>query len=424
MENTNERMGNEEFETEILDENKENEVNESPADDNQENEIQEIDRMNVILLGNSGAGKSTLIEAVSGVEIQEGSTPQIGFYESETWPLRFIDTKGYEYSLIEQIKTIDQVRKYAKEQKAKASEDDDERSGVDAVWYCVDGPARRFRSYNINMVMNTIGRWKNVPVFIVVTKSFSKSDAEVNVKELKEIFGKNKKLNVKEIIPVLARPYTVNDDTIIEPYGIEELCRATVDCSEEAYKISIETKKRMILEQKRFTANALVAGAAAAGAAVGAAPIGFADSAILVPLEIGLTKGVFRTYGIEFSSELVTAIVGSAAITKVAKAAISALKGVPIAGPILNAVVASFFVAALGEAVVALSENIYTGKIDKDKIDGAVEFVADKLKNNPILAAAISYIEKNADKLMGKSAKEVYELVEKAVKDGKKDLKK
>lgn len=389
-------------------------------------ENEEIRRMNVLLLGNSGAGKSTLIEAVSGVEIQDGSTPQIGFYESETWPIRFIDTKGYEYNPIEQMKTISQVKKYAREQLAGDVQEQSERSGVDAVWYCVDGPSRRFKNYSMVILNRTIANWKNVPLFVVVTKSFSKSDAAENVAELREIFGKNEKLNVKEIIPVLAKPYTVNDDTIVEPYGIEELCKATLECSEEAYKISVDTKNRMILEQKRFTANALTAGAAAAGVAVGAAPTGgLADSAILVPLEIGLTKGIFKIYGVEFSSDLVTAVVGSTAITKVARMAVSTLKTIPnVAGSIINAVVAGFFVTALGEAVIALSESMYSGKIDKDKIDGAVDFVTDKLKNNPVLAGAISYIEKNADKLKGKSAKEVYESVEKAVKEGKKGSKK
>lgn len=402
------------------------EIEEKDISGNEENENQDIRRMNVLLLGNSGAGKSTLIEAVAGVEIQDGSTPQIGFYESETWPLSFIDTKGYEYNPIEQMRTISQVKKYAREQAERAEKEEAERSGVDAVWYCVDGPARRFKNYGIIMLTRTIANWKNVPVFVVVTKSFSKSDAEENVSELREIFSRYEKLNVKGFIPVLAKPYTVNDDTIIEPYGINELCEATIECSEEAYKISVATKNRMILEQKRFTANALVAGAAAAGVAVGAAPTGgLADSAILVPLEIGLTKAIFRTYGVEFSSDMVTAVVGSTAITKVARMAVSTLKTIPnVAGSIINAVVAGFFVTALGEAVIALAEGMYTGKIDKEKIDGAVDFVTDKLKNNPVLSGAVNYIEKHFDKLEGKSAKEVYSTVEKAVKESKKDSKK
>ena len=113
------------------------------------------------------------------------------------------------------------------------------------------------------------------------------------------------------------------------------------------------------------------------------------------------------------------------AITNVAKAAIGALNTVPnIAGSVLNAVVAGFFVGAIGESVVALSEAIYLGKIDKSKIDNVVDFISDKLKNNAVLAFAVNYIEKNAEKLQGKSAKEIFSIIDKAVKDGIKVVKK
>ena len=158
---------------------------------------------------------------------------------------------------------------------------------------------------------------------------------------------------------------------------------------------------------------------------VGAAPISFADSLILVPLETALTKGIFKIYGIGFSGDLVTAVIGSTAITNVANTAVSTLKTIPnIAGNVLNAVVAGFFVGAIGEAVIALSEAIYLGKVDKDKIDNIVEFVSDKLRNNAVLAFVVSYIEKNADKLQGKSAKEIFRIIDNAVKDGSKALKK
>ena len=104
---------------------------------------------------------------------------------------------------------------------------------------------------------------------------------------------------------------------------------------------------------------------------------------------------------------------------------VGTLKTIPnIAGSVINAVVAGFFVAAIGEAVIALSETIYTGKIDKDKIDGIIEFMSDKLKNNAALSFVTGYIEKNADKLQGKSAKEIFSIVDKAAKENTKLLKK
>ena len=386
-------------------------------------------KMNILVLGNSGAGKSTLIKAVSGTEVQsgtgEGNTQKIDVYESETWPLRFIDTKGFEYSKLEQMKTIYQVKKFTKEQVKLSKTDEGANVDIDAVWYCIEGTTRRFFAKNIEMMNKAIKGWKNVPVFAVITKSYSETDIEENIDAVSKSFAKGKSVNLQKIIPVVAEAFQINEDLVVPPKGIEELCTVTLECSEEAKKISEENRKRMILEQKRFSANALTALSTTAAIGVGAAPTSFADSLILVPLETALTKGILKIYGIDFSGELVGAIVGSAAITNVAKSALSALKTIPnIAGSILNAVVAGFFVGALGESTIALSEAIYLGRIDKEKIDNVISFMEEKLKNNAVLAFAISYIEKNADKFIGKSAKEITKTINDAVKDGIKVVKK
>ncbi|MBQ6824216.1 MAG: 50S ribosome-binding GTPase [Clostridia bacterium] len=378
-------------------------------------------RMNILVLGNSGAGKSTLIKAISGTEVQtgvgEGNTQNIAVYESSTWPLRFIDTKGFEYSRAEQRKTIKQVMKFTKEQIARGRE---ESIGIDAVWYCVEGTARRTFAYNVEMLAKATKKWNNVPVFAVITKSYSAADIDENVRAVAESFAAADRVNLQRIIPVVAEPYAINEETVVEPMGIDELCNATLDVSETALRISGENRYRMILEQKRFNANMLTTGATATGVVVGAVPISFADSLILVPLEIALTKGILKVYDVEFSGDLITSIVGSTAITNVARAVLSSLKAIPnIPGSVLNAVVAGVFIGALGEAVIALSEAIYLKKLDKDKLDGVVDFVTDKLKSNPALRTSVKYLEGNAEKLQGKSAKEIYKMIEGAVKKQK-----
>jgi len=375
--------------------------------------------MNILVIGNSGAGKSTLIEAIAGVKKNtrpgEGDTLKIEVSESSIWPIRCIDTKGFDYSFIEQIKTIRQVKKYTKKQ-IDQSDNDSSEKGIDAVWYCVEGTARRVFSHNVEMMNKAIKRWKNVPVFAVITKSFSQVEEEGNIEAVVQAFAKNKSVNLQKIIPVVAKPYPVNDDVIVQPKGIDELCNATLECADYAKQINKENRDRMVLEQKRFTANVMVAGATASAVVVGAIPLSFADSLLLVPLETGMTKGIFKIYGVEFSSDLVSAIVGSALITNVAKAGLAQLKTVPnIAASVINAVVAGLFVGALGEAVIAVSESIYRGDLDPTKIDDIVNFIVDKIKNNPIIGAGIAYIETNADKLKGKDFKTVINQVQKAV---------
>lgn len=385
-------------------------------------------KMNVLVLGNSGAGKSTLIKAISGAEVKTavgGSvTQKIDVYESTTWPIRCIDTKGFEYKWFEQQKTISQVKKYTKEQLKTETNDDGSETGIDAVWYCVDGCSKRVFDDNINMMNKSIKGWKNIPVFAVITKSLAENEIEDNIKAVNIAFAKSKRaVNLQKVIPVVAEPYYIKSE-VVEQMGIEELCQATLDCFDEAKRISKDNRDRMILEQKRFTANALVAGATTAAAVTGAAPTPFPDSVILVPLETGLAKGVLKIYNIDFSGELITAIIGSTVITNIAKAALNVLKAVPIAGNVLNAVVAGFFVGALGEAMIGLSESIYLGKIKVDDIDKIVEFVSDKIKTNAVFGFAIEYLEKNADKFIGKSAKEITKTINDAIKDGVKLKKK
>ena len=372
-------------------------------------------KMNILVLGASGAGKSTLIRAVSGSkapDIGEESTEKIDVYESDIWPLRFIDTKGFEHRFREQRRTIRQIREYTKAQ-VSAGESDD--AGIDAVWYCVEGTTPRTLAQNIDLMNKAVRGWKKVPVFAVITKSYSAPDIIANVLAVEKAFEKARRVNLQKIIPVVAKEFYIDETVRVEPMGLTELCAATLDCVDTAKLINQENRSRMVIEQKRFTARSVVGTAAATAAVIGAVPISFADSAILVPLETLLTKSILKLYKVDFSGDLVSAIVGSAAITNIAKAAITPLKALPIAGSVINGVVAGGMVFALGEAVIAVSEAISTGKIDPAKIDETVGLIEEKLKESPALGSVVSYLQDNADSLAGKSAREIFGVILKVV---------
>ena len=154
-------------------------------------------KMNVLVLGASGAGKSTLIKAISGTEVVtgvgEGNTQNVDVYESSTWPIRCIDTKGFEYKIIEQWKTIYQIKKFTKKQ--ISSKNSKEDVGIDVVWYCVEGTSRRTFSHNIDLMNKAIQGWKDIPVFVVITKSYSEVDIPENIKAVQQAFEKAKKKN-------------------------------------------------------------------------------------------------------------------------------------------------------------------------------------------------------------------------------------
>ncbi len=372
----------------------------------------ENQKLNVLVIGSSGAGKSTLIKAISGVEvltgIGEGVTKKIDVYESTIWPIRCIDTKGFEYNIFEQWKTIKQIKKYTKEQVNKSKKENvaDEEIGIDVIWYCIEGTSGRTFEHNIKLMNKATNQWKKIPVFAVITKSYSDVDTRNNIEAIKQAFEKVKDINLVNIIPVVAEEYVINEEVKVEPKGIEDLCVKTLDCFEEAKDINKENRDRMILNQKRFTANEVIAGATASAGAIGAVPIPFPDATFLIPLETGLTKIIFKIYGVDYSLELVNSIVGSTALTIVAK---TILKAIPGAGAVANGVVAGAIVLALGEAVVVVSELIYNGKIDVSQVNEIVDIVSNNIKENPIVSATINYFEKNANKMNNKKSKEVLE---------------
>lgn len=380
--------------------------------------------MNVLVLGASGAGKSTLIKAISGAEVMtgvgEGNTQKIDVYESDTWSIRCIDTKGFEYNIFEQWRTIRQVKKYTKSQLANIEEKQNNEIGVDAVWYCVEGTARRTFTHNITLMNKAIKGWKNIPVFAVITKSYSEKDIPENIEAIQQTFAKLGGVNLKKIIPVVAEEYTINDEVKVAPMGIDELCLNTLDCIDEAKNINKENRERMVLEQKRFTANATTIGATATAFTIGAIPLNFADSQMLVPIEVGLTTVILKIYGVKISNEIVKAIIGSSAITLAAKQVVTSAKALPIAGDIVNGTVAGAFVLALGEGVIAVSEGIYTGKIDPTQTDKIAEVVGENIKDNPIIKDTMEYFEKNSDKISGKTSKEIFNEIKKFVNKKKK----
>lgn len=378
--------------------------------------MNEEKKMNVLVLGVSGAGKSTLIKSISGTNvitgIGEGNTQKISVYESDTWPLRCIDTKGFEYSFVEQWKTINQVKKYTKGQISKENAEFD--TGLDAVWYCIEGTSRRMFSHNIKLMTKATKGWKNIPVFAVITKSYSKKDIKDNIEAVQQAFAKLGGVNLKKIIPVVAEEFEIDEGMKAAPMGIEELCLATLECIDEAKQISKTNKERMVLEQKRFTANTATIGATTSAVVVGAIPIPYPDAAVLVPLETGLTKLIFKIYGVEYSGELVTGIVGSTIITQVAK---SIVKAIPVAGAVVNGVVAGAIVFALGEGVIAASEAIYTGKLETTKMNEIIDFIGVRVKNNKIVGATIAYFEQNSDKIQDKKPKEIFDTIKKSIKN-------
>lgn len=377
---------------------------------------------NVLVIGNSGVGKSTLINSVLGEEKAEvgwgtdGTTKGIKVYENEGISFRLIDTIGFEPAFLKKQKAIHAVNKWCKNG-VKAGHED---SQINVVWFCVDGCAKKLFPDALKSLSSAISMWKSVPVIVVITKSYSLPERKENIEMVHQAFAsmKGHSVNLKKVIPVVADTFVLSENAYASPEGISELIEATNNLMPEGIKAAEKDVAMFVLNRKRVAAQAVTSVATAAGAVVGAIPIPFADAAILGPTEVVEINSIARIYGIKNNEEskvLLNSIIEAGTVGAAAKAVIGALKAVPginLAAATLNAIIAGFIIAALGEASSYIFEQIYLGNKSVADIDW-VKKIMDGRLSNQLLEKLNKVLEEVADGMDPKDiAKELIKVFE------------
>jgi uncharacterized protein (DUF697 family)/GTP-binding protein EngB required for normal cell division len=375
------------------------------------------EKANVLVMGNSGAGKSTLINAVfnfdhAAVGDGDSVTEKMTIYQTEDVNFRIIDTKGLEYGILVRIQTKNSIKKWSKDSVKK----NNENNYIHIIWYCVDATSKRVFDENLDSVKKVSQMWRDVPIIIVLTKSYSETETISNVNMVKKSIEKykdNKQLNVVDIIPVVAQQFQINSDIVIPPVGVDKLIEKTNDIIPEAFKINEESVFEFSLRLKRANANGLVITATAGAAVVGAVPIPIADSLILMPLQSALVIGITKIYGIKKEvanlNNIAEVILSSGTVTIAAKTIISGLKAIPginLAAALINAVVAAVITTVIGEITVTIMEKIVKGEVDPKDLDWMKKFA-----DNEFLKKVGRYTSKLGENLEGKGPKEIGEII-------------
>ena len=342
-------------------------------------------KANILVLGTSGAGKSTLINAVVGKEVAKvgsgkHSTEKMEAYEPEGLNFRLIDSRGFEYNFWNTRKTVKDMKTWV------ADGLKDKKPRIHMLWFCVDATSKRFTGQTMKTLEEVKKEWKDVPIIVVLTKSFFIAEDEENIEMVKETFRKRAKRTGMPvaIVPVLAQPPKGEN---ILPRGIEDLVAITEKNLDAAVRDSELAVKKYDLKSKRLKAQALTLGAATSGAAVGAIPISFPDAAILTPIEATLISAIARVYKLDekddFTKKLISRIVESGTVGIVAKMALNQLKLIPgfanLAADALNAIVAGAIIAGIGEAATIIMEKAYLGEINKEDFEWINRVVEDQM---------------------------------------------
>ncbi len=372
---------------------------------------------NIILIGNAGVGKSTLINAFLGdnrAETKfgiEGTTKKLSIYESDKIPFRMVDTVGFEPSTInipfKKNKAIIAVEKWVKKQNEAGRRD----SQINLIWFCIDGTSGRLFKETLNNFEKATRAWKSVPVIIVITKSYSEPDKEKNLEMINEALDKNKKLKerVKAIIPVIADIFYINDDSYAPTSGIDELLDKTNKLMPESRELAKKDFDEFKLESKKKRANLIVGAATTSAAIVAAVPIPIPDTGILTAIESFEILNIAKIYEIkdnEDSKIFIKQIISAGAVGAIAKGILSALKPLIGVGTVLNVIVATTIVGALGEVSITAFEQIYKGEKSIDDIDW-IKKLLDNVDTNVI----IEKIKGISNKLTESNPKEIAKII-------------
>lgn len=350
-----------------------------------------MEKGNVLVLGNSGVGKSTLINAVLGEKAAitgwgtEGTTKELSIHENQDVPFRLIDSVGFVPSVIKEQKAIQAVRRWSKECAKKGKED----SQINLIWFCVEGTSSKLFPEQIKNLSRATSMWKTVPVIVVITKSYSVPEREINKEMVGLAFGSQKHYSgrLRKVIPVVASTYVLNESAYAPPYGIADLISTTNELMPEGIKASKDDISQFILDRKRVLSQGVVCLAATTGVVVGAVPITIPDAVILTPLEACEINAIATIYGIgknDESKNFLNSIIDAGTVGLAAKAAISALKTIPginLAASLINAVIAGCMVVALGETSIYAFEQIYLGNKSLSDIDWVKKLVDAKFSS-------------------------------------------
>lgn len=353
------------------------------------------EKANILVLGTSGAGKSTLINTVIGkpvAKVGNGKhvTEKMDSYESDELNFRLIDSRGFEYSMWNTQKAVKDMKSWMKD----GLKDDKPR--IHMLWFCVDATSKRFTKQNVKTMEQVKKEWPDVPIIVVLTKSFFVAEDDDNIEMVKETFARfAKKTGMPiAIVPVLAE--APKEESIVAR-GIEDLVAVTVANVDNAVKISEEAVKKYDLKCKKVKAQIATIGATTSASVVGAIPIDFPDAVILTPLETTLITGIAKIYNLDkqedATKKLISRIIEAGTVSMIAKAAINQLKLIPgvanIAADVLNAFVAGAIVLGIGEASAIIMEKVYLGDIESEDLDWVDKIVEGSMGKTVANVAAI-----------------------------------
>ena len=305
-------------------------------------------RTNILIVGKTGVGKSTLINSVFHDNLAttgQGKrvTDDIDEKFKDGIPVSIFDTRGLEVK--EYKETLKQIKEFVHNKKTSET---DENKQIHAAWVCIMEDSRRVEDAEIELVKMLSE--EDIPVIGVITKARVDDGFQAKVKELLP--------QVRNVIRVRALEEKFDEGNILPQMNLDKLVELTNEVLPEG------RRNAFIIKQKIERSQGIIAASAAAAAAACAVPIPFADSAMLVPIEIGMLAGISKVFGLKLSKgflgTLVASMLGTSAATVAGKTIFTnIMKCIPGAGSVIGGAVS----AATSSALSTTLGELYVGSL-------------------------------------------------------------
>jgi len=272
-----------------------------------QNECREMKKLNVMVLGKTGSGKSTLINSIFDRNVAETGigrpiTKEIHKLEVADFPLTIFDTPGLE---LNGENAIDVLLKEVIEQIKKGVNNGDLSEMVHCIWYCVSTASNRIENAEIDLLKKLSDNTKiyNVPVIIVLTKSYAEQDAMKLKKEIEK-----EKLNIVKVIPILAQDFVINGYTV-PAYGLDTLASVMYQVLPREIQKTFISVQRANLALKREEAQKAVLVAVSEAIVCCAVPIPFAGNIGLWGVQTLMLAKISAVFGINLSKSTLRGII-------------------------------------------------------------------------------------------------------------------